>query len=115
MNMNEPPLLLRNEYINQGSAGPNNWLTLKLVGTKSNRSAIGARVLLRVGSRSQVQEVTSQSSYYSHNDSRLHFGMGQSQKADLIEIRWPNGLTEMLRDIPVDHIVTIREGAGVIR
>jgi enediyne biosynthesis protein E4 len=115
MNMNEPPLLLRNEYINQRSAGLNNWLTLKLVGTKSNRSAIGARVLLRVGSRSQVQEVTSQSSYYSHNDSRLHFGMGQSQKVDLIEIRWPNGLTEMLRDIPVNHIVTIREGAGLIR
>jgi hypothetical protein len=85
------------------------------VGTKSNRSAIGARVLLRIGSRSQVQEVTSQSSYYSHNDSRLHFGMGQSQKVDLIEIRWPNGLTEMLRDIPVNHIVTIREGAGLIR
>ena len=115
MNMNEPPLLLRNEYINQRSAGTNNWLTLKLVGTKSNRSAIGARVLLRVGSRSQVQEVTSQSSYYSHNDSRLHFGMGQSLKADLIEIRWPSGFTEMLRDIPVNHTVTIREGAGVMR
>src|SRR6266511_4391542 len=72
MNMNEPPLLLRNEYVNARSAGPNNWLTLKLVGTQSNRSAIGARVLLRAGSRLQVQEVTSQSSYYSHNDQRLH-------------------------------------------
>ena len=115
MNMNEPPLLLRNEYVNERSAGPNNWLKLKLMGMKSNRSAIGARVLLRAGSRLQVQEVTSQSSYYSHNDSRLHFGMGQSQKADLIEIRWPNGFTEMLRDIPVNHTVTIREGAGVMR
>src|SRR5258708_2467080 len=73
MNMNEPPLLLRNEYINERGAGPNHWLKLKLVGTKSNRSAIGARVLLRAGSRLQVQEVTSQSSYYSPTDSRLHF------------------------------------------
>ena len=115
MNMNEPPLLLRNEYINQRSSGPNNWLTLKLVGTKSNRSAIGARVLLSAGSRLQVQEVTSQSSYYSHNDSRLHFGMGQSKKADSIEIRWPSGQTETLKDLPVNQAVTIREGAGVIR
>ena len=109
MNMNEPPLLLRNEYINERGGGPNNWLTLKLVGTKSNRSAIGARVLLRAGSRSQAQEVTSQSSYYSHNDERLHFGLGTDKKADVIEIRWPNGQTETLRDIVANQIVTIKE------
>src|SRR4029079_19033267 len=66
MNMNEPPLLLRN-----GSRRPNNWLMLDLVGTKSNRSAIGARVILKIGGQIQFQEVTSQSSYYSHNDHRL--------------------------------------------
>ena len=115
MNMNEPPLLLRNEYVNKRSAGPNNWLKLKLVGTKSNRSAIGVRVLLRTGSRTQVQEVTSQSSYYSHNDSRLHFGMGQSRKADLIEIRWPSGQTETLQDILANQILTIKEGTGIAK
>ena len=115
MNMNEPPLLLRNEYINQRSAGPNNWLTLKLVGTKSNRSAIGARVLLKAGSRSQVQEVTSQSSYYSHNDQRLHFGLGKDQKADVIEIRWPSGQTETLKNIMAKQILTIKEKSEVGR
>src|SRR6266508_145996 len=113
MNMNEPPLLLRNEYVNARSAGPNNWLTLKLVGTQSNRSAIGARVLLRAGSRLQVQEVTSQSSYYSHNDQRLHFGLGQYEKADMIEIRWPNGQIETLKDVAANQILTIKEQSGV--
>jgi hypothetical protein len=115
MNMNEPPLLLRNEYINKRSRETNNWLELKLIGTKSNRTAIGARLLLKSGSRLQVQEVTSQSSYYSHNDSRLHFGLGQNEKADVIEIRWPSGFTEALRDVPANRIVTIREGSGEVR
>jgi enediyne biosynthesis protein E4 len=109
MNMNEPPLLLRNEYVNQRSTGPNNWLKLKLVGTKSNRSAIGARVVLRSRSRLQVQEVTSQSSYYSHNDQRLHFGLGGDEKAETIEIRWPSGQTETLKNIASNQILTIKE------
>src|SRR6266498_3909594 len=113
MNMNEPPLLLRNEYINERSAGPNNWLKLKLIGTKSNRSAIGARVLLRAGSQLQVQEVTSQSSYYSHNDQRLHFGLGEHEKADVIEIRWPSGQTETLKNIVANQILTIKEKSEV--
>ena len=113
MNMNEPPLLLRNEYINAQSRETNNWLTVKLIGTKSNRSAIGARMLLKAGSHLQAQEVTSQSSYYSHNDSRLHFGLGQNQKADLIEIRWPSGQTETLKSITANQILTIKEGSGM--
>jgi hypothetical protein len=112
MNMNEPPLLLRNEYFNERSRGPNNWLKLNLVGTRSNRSAIGARVLLRAGSRLQVQEVSSQSSYYSHNDQRLHFGLGQYEKADVIEIRWPNGETESLKNVTANQILTIKEQVG---
>ena len=108
MNMNEPPSLLRNEYISGRS--PNNWLKVKLVGAKSNRSAIGARVKVRTGTHLQVQEITSQSSYYSHNDLRLHFGMGTNRRADQIEIRWPNGQTEMIKDIAVNQFVTIKEG-----
>jgi hypothetical protein len=115
MNMNEPPLLLRNDYNNERRRGPNNWLEVKLTGTKSNRSAIGARVILRNGSHVQAQEVTSQSSYYSHNDLRLHFGMGTKQRADQLEIRWPDGLTEIIKDVTVNQIVKIREGAGIIK
>jgi hypothetical protein len=115
MNMNEPPLLLRNDYNNERRRGLNNWLEVKLTGTRSNRSAIGARVVLWNGSHAQAQEITSQSSYYSHNDLRLHFGMGTKQRADRIEIRWPDGLTEIIKDVAVNQIVKIREGAGVIK
>jgi enediyne biosynthesis protein E4 len=109
MNMNEAPLLLRNEYINKRRRETNNWLELKLIGTKSNRAAIGARLLLKTGSHVQVQEVTSQSSYYSHNDLRLHFGLGQNEKADVIEIRWPSGQTETLKNVVANQILTIKE------
>src|SRR6266498_197137 len=112
MNMNESPSLLRNEYNNEQSRGTNSWLKLKLIGTKSNRSAIGARVQVRTGSHFQAQEVTSQSSYYSHNDLRLHFGMGASQKADQIDVRWPSGQTETFKDVAVNQTVTIKERSG---
>ena len=115
MNMNEPPLLLRNEYINKGRRNTNNWLELKLVGTKSNRTAIGTRLLLKTGSRVQGKEVTSQSSYYSHNDLRLHFGLGQNEKADEIEIRWPSGQTETLKNIVANQMLTIKEQNGLGR
>ena len=115
MNMNEPPLLLRNEYINKQSGQTNNWLKVKLIGTKSNRSAIGARVQIKNGLRLQVQEVTSQSSYYSHNDLRLHFGMGSNQKPVQIEIRWPNGEIEKVKDVAVNQTVRIKEGSGVVK
>src|SRR5882762_1922087 len=115
MNMNEPPLLLRNDYNNERRRGSNNWLTVELTGTKSNRSAIGARVILRNGSHVQAQEVTSQSSYYSHNDLRLHFGMGTSRKADQIEVRWPNGQTETIKGVEVNQFVKIKEGFGILK
>jgi len=115
MNMNEPPTLLRNEYTTAGNRGANSWLKLKLIGVKSNRSAIGARVVVRTGSHIQAQEVTSQASYYSHNDLRLHFGMGNSMKADQIEIRWPSGQTELLKDVTGNQTITIREGSGIAR
>lgn len=113
MNMNEPPSLLRNDYISGNRPAANNWLKLKLIGTKSNRSAIGARVRVITGGHVQVQEVTSQSSYYSHNDLRLHFGMGASKKADQVEIRWPSGQTETIKDIVVNQVVRVKEGIGL--
>jgi hypothetical protein len=114
MNMNEGPLLLRNEYNGDRRVGLNNWVKLKLIGTSSNRSAIGARVRLESGGHVQVQEVTSQSSYYSHNDMRLHFGLGSAKKADRIEIRWPNGQTETMRDVPCNQIAVVQEGKGIV-
>jgi hypothetical protein len=115
MNMNEPPSLLRNEYISGPSRPGNNWIELKLIGVKSNRSAIGARVRLKAGGNLQAQELSSQSSYYSHNDPRLHFGLGSSKKADQIEIRWPSGVTELIKDLVANQITTIKEGSGIVR
>jgi enediyne biosynthesis protein E4 len=103
-NMNEPPSLLRNEY-----RDGNHWIALKLEGTVSNRAAIGATARVTAGGRMQAQTVLSQSSYYSHNDLRLHFGLGSSTTAESIEILWPNGHVQRLRDIRGDRVVTIRE------
>jgi hypothetical protein len=103
VNLNEPPSLLRNDV-----KGDNHWLKLKLVGTVSNRSAIGARVVCSYGSRSQVQEVMAQSSFYSCNDPRLHFGLGEAESVTL-EIRWPRGIRQVLSDVAADQILTIEE------
>ena len=91
----------------------NHWLKLKLVGTKSNRSAIGARVVVRYGKKSQAQEVLSQSSFYSVNDTRLHFGLGSEKTAD-IAIRWPSGAHEELKGVSADQLIVVKEGTGIV-
>jgi len=108
MNQNEVPSLLRNDVLPK-----NHWLKLKLVGTKSNRSAIGARVVVRYGNKVQAQEVLSQSSYLSANDPRLHFGLGAGTAAE-VAIRWPSGLHQTLKAVPADQLITIREAEGII-
>src|SRR5512145_3129305 len=80
MNMNEPPSLLRNDY-----AGPNRWLAVKLEGTRSNRDGLGATILVTAGGRRQARAVLSQSSYYSHDDLRAHFGLGTHTRAERVE------------------------------
>lgn len=102
----DAPSLLRNE----GPRG--NWLLLKLTGTQSNRSAIGARVTLSAAGHEQMQEVRSGGSYISQSDFRLHFGLGAAKEADSIEIRWPSGLVQQLRGVAANQILTIREGGG---
>jgi hypothetical protein len=109
MNMNEPPSLLRNDV-----SGGGHWLKVLLLGVTSNRSAIGARVVARYGNRTQAQEVTAQSSFYSANDRRLHFGLGAAASADLT-IRWPNGATEKIAGVDADQLIVVREGAGILR
>ena len=100
-------------FKNLGDHG--NWLLLKLEGTKSNRSAIGARVTVHAGDHQQTQEVRSGGGYISQSDFRLHFGLGSATKADLIEIRWPSGLVERLENVSANRIVNIREGIGSMK
>ncbi len=107
VNLNEPPSLLRNDV-----SGGASWLKIFLVGTKSNRSAIGSRVVVRYGGKIQAQAVMAQSSFYSVSDRRLHFGLGSSTSAD-IEVHWTNGLVEHFSGIKSNHLVTITEGHGI--
>lgn len=109
VNLNEPPSLLRNDL-----GGNNHWLKVKLIGVKSNRSAIGARVTVHYGGRIQAQAVLSQSSFLSASDLRLHFGLGPAEIADL-EIRWPNGNDETVAKVAADQLVVVREGDGIVR
>src|SRR5436305_8841818 len=85
VNLNETPSLLRNDL-----SSSNHWLKVKLIGKISNRSAIGARLVIKAGDQTQTQEIQSQSSFLSCNDPRLHFGLGSATSAE-IKVRWPNG------------------------
>jgi len=109
INLNEPPSLLRNDV-----AGGGHWLKVQLIGTKSNRSAIGTRVTVRYGSRTQVQEVTSQASFYSANDKRLHFGLGEAGSASM-DIRWPSGETERVGNVAAGQLVKVKQGSGIVK
>jgi hypothetical protein len=106
-NLSELPLVLVNEAANR-----NHWLGLKLVGTKSNRDAIGARVTLTSANRKWVDEVRSGSSYNSSSDLRLHFGLGSETVLTGLEVRWPNGARETFPTPKPDQILTLTEGAA---
>jgi hypothetical protein len=108
-NMCEPPSLLKNE-----NRSGNHWLSVKAVGTKSNRSAIGARITVAAGGRRQIREVLSGSSYISQSDLRQHFGLGPARKADEIEIRWPGGQVDKVTGVDADQFVTVLEGRGLL-
>jgi len=109
MNINEPPSLLRNDV-----SGASHWLKVKLVGTHSNISAIGAVVTATYGGRRQAQAVMASSGYLSSGDRRLHFGLGEAATADL-EIAWPSGSREQLKGVHADQLITVKEGGGVIK
>jgi hypothetical protein len=104
MNMNEPPSLLRNDY-----SGGHRWIGVRLEGRVSNRSAIGATVRVTANGRTQARAVLSQTSYYSHDDLRLHFGLGQARSAERIEVQWPNGGTTVMENVRAGQVLTIRE------
>jgi hypothetical protein len=108
-NLDGPPSLLRN------SGSGNSWLLVKCIGTRSNRSAIGARVRVVASGQSQVDQVMSGSGYYSQNDLRLHFGLGAADQAELVEVAWPSGAKESFRDVGARRLLVIREGDGIVR
>src|SRR5437764_268464 len=119
-NMNAPPMLLVNAVRNS-----NHWIAFHTIGTsfssgpfsgsdgtKSNRDGIGAKITVRAGVRTLVDEVRSGSSYISNNDMRVHFGLGSASKIDSVQIRWPSGLVERFENLAVDAIHTLKEGSG---
>jgi len=106
-NVNAPPDLFRTDT----EAG-RHWLLVKLTGTTSNRSAIGARVGCTAGGMTQWEEVRGGGSYISQNDLRVHFGLGETTKVDRLWVRWPSGLEEEWRELAADQILPLREGSG---
>jgi len=110
-NMNEIPSLLRND-----GGNANNWVKVKLIGTKCNRTAIGARVRVVTGKHSQIDEVHSGTSVMAQSDLRLHFGVGQAKMVDLLEVKWPTTQkVETFTNLDPNQILTIKEGAGIIQ
>jgi enediyne biosynthesis protein E4 len=103
------PQVLRND-----GGNANNSVLIRTIGTKSNRSGIGARVRVVSGDLTQTDEVRSGGSYLSQNDTRLHFGLERRTKVDAIEIRWPSGAVDKVVDVPANKIVTIKEGKGLL-
>ena len=103
------PNLLLNDGGNAANA-----LLVRLLGATTNRSGIGARLALTAGGRRQVREVQSGSSYLAQNDLRAHFGLGQTQRAERLEIRWPDGSTEVIEGLPANYVLTVQQGKGVV-
>jgi hypothetical protein len=106
-NMNARPMLLANQVKNG-----NHWIGFRTLGTKSNHDGLGARITLRAGGRARVDEVRSGSSYSSNSDMRVHFGLGQTNKVDYVEVRWLSGLVEKFENLAVDSIHDLKEGTG---
>jgi len=111
LNMNDYPSLLRNDGGNR-----NNWVEIKLLGTKCNRTAIGARVRVVTEKHAQMDEVHSGGSVMSQSDLRLHFGLGQARQIDLIEVKWPTTQTvERFTNMEANQFLTIKEGSGITK
>jgi len=106
-NNGDPPLLL----YNSGGNG-NHFLSFKLVGTKSNRDAMGVRVRVLAGGLSQIREVTGGGSYLSQSDLRAHFGLGKATKAETVEVKWPSGVRQVFHDVDANKFYQIQEGSG---
>ncbi|HTZ84193.1 MAG TPA: CRTAC1 family protein [Candidatus Acidoferrales bacterium] len=114
--VNDYPQLLRCD-----SKLSHNWIKVRTIGTKSNRSGIGARIVCETRPpgeskpHRQIDEVRSGGGYFSQNDLRVHFGLGKAEKVDVLEIRWPSGQVDTLKDVKVNQVVYVKEGEGISR
>jgi hypothetical protein len=108
INMNDRPTLLRNDTVTA-----NHWIGLRLIGTRSNKDGVGARLTVQTGTRRQRTEVRGDGSYISHNDVRARLGLGNATRVDRIEIRWPSGAVDTATALAADRYYVAREGAGV--
>jgi enediyne biosynthesis protein E4 len=118
--VNAPPQLLRCDPVVTPGAAPRNWIKLRLVGTTSNRTGIGARIAVTAENQPgkplrQIDELRSGGSYYSQNDLRLHFGLDTATKADLVEITWPSGTKDQLKNLQANNLYVIQEGGKVLK
>jgi len=113
-NDGDPPLLLHNDGP-AGAAPRNHFVSFKLVGTRSNRDGMGARVNLRAGGVSQIREIAGGGSYLSQSDLRAHFGLGSSTSADVVEVRWPSGVHQEFRNVAADKFYVIVEGKAQLQ
>ena len=109
VNMDDRPTLLRND------SDSGHWITVRLIGARSNRDGIGAKVTAVAGGRRRLSVVRSGGSYISHNDMRVHFGLGSATTVDRLTIRWPSGQIDSVSDLATDRFYVAREGAGVAR
>src|SRR5260370_11229053 len=103
---NARPMVVVNDVPNG-----NHWIALRTIGSKSNRDGIGAKITVKAGARTLVDEVRSGSSYVSNSDMRVHFGLGWVAKIEWVQVRWPSGLAERFENLPVDAIHTLKEGS----
>jgi hypothetical protein len=103
------PELLRND-----GGNANHWLEVMLVGTKSNRDGIGTALKLVSEGFTQYQQAKGGMSYMSASDARVHFGLGQRKTIQSLEITWPSGTVDKLTNVPIDQIITVKEGAGIV-
>jgi hypothetical protein len=108
-NIDEPPQLLENQ-----TKGQCNWLGIRLIGTRSNRDAVGAFVTVHSGDLTQYDRVRTGGSYISGNDLRLHFGLGTHETIESLDVTWPTGVVEKIANVPVSRILTIKEGSGIV-
>jgi hypothetical protein len=103
------PAILRNH----GVPG-RHWVSLELAGIKSNRLAIGARIKLSAGGMTQTEQIRSGGSYLSQSDLRVHFGLGSASKVDIVEIHWPSGATDIVKNLEADKSYAVLEGKGIV-
>ena len=111
-NLQGEPMILEPEYTNHD--GDHHWVEFELEGVKSNRLALNARLTAIAGKLVQTGEILSGGSYISQNSLRVHFGLGKHDRVDTLKILWPAGETEVIKNIPADHIYAIKEGVGIV-